>query len=590
MKTHKEIKIIWEYLTKYRKKAYLVAAIALIGSVISAVIPYIYGRLVDIAVVESTSIKMIFGILGIWLFLSLISNWTNRFSNREGENLGINASNDLLLKASGHLLNLPVSYHKDKRIGEILQRIGRASDYLHSIIEEAIFYTTPQLLTVVIALGILAWVEWKLSLALFFIIAAYALVTVLKTRPLIKWQRKLNRAYEKGYGDLYDSTLNIQNVKSCTSEDFERKRNTKNFRNVAQTFQKLIKIWVNLDAWQQTIFGLGFVAIFGLSVILLRTKIISPGELVMFIGYTSLTFQPLARLAHSYRMVKKGMAILKRALRVLEVKPEEYQKKGARELKDIKGEVVFKKVEFRYRKERPVLRGLNFRAKLGEVIALVGESGVGKTTLVDLISRYYIPTQGKILIDGYNIQKVNLKSLRENIAVVPQEITLFNDTIKNNIKYGKPNATNQEIKKVAKAANAHEFIQKFPKKYEQIVGERGIKLSTGQKQRVAIARALLRDPKILILDEATSSLDTKTEKLVQQALKRLIKGRTTFVIAHRLSTITEADKILVLEKGKVAESGRHQDLMKRKDGIYRGLYFLQSEGITKYQSFYKRGE
>lgn len=581
MKILKDIKIIWEYLKKYKKKVYLVATIALIGSAISAVIPYIYGRLVDIAVVESTSIKLIFEILGIWLLLSLVSSWTNRFSNREGENLGINAANNLLLEVSGHLLNLPTSYHKDKRIGEILQRVGRASDYLHSIIEETVFYVAPQLLTVVVALGILAWVEWKLSLALFFIIAAYALVTILKTKPIIKWQKKLNETYEKGYGDLYDSTLNIQNVKSCTSENFERKRNAKNFENIAQTFQKLIKIWVNLDAWQQTIFGLGFVAIFGLSVILLRAKIISPGELVMFIGYTSLTFQPLARLSHNYRMVKKGMAIIKRALKVLEEKPEEYKKEKTIELESIKGEVVFEKVNFRYKKQPAVLKNLSFKARPGEVIALVGESGVGKTTLVDLISRYYIPAKGKILIDGYNIRKIDLKFLRDNIATVPQEITLFNDTIKNNIKYGKPDAADEEIVKAAKAANAHEFIQKFPKKYNQIVGERGIKLSTGQKQRVAIARALLRNPKILILDEATSSLDTKTEKLVQQALKRLIKGRTTFVIAHRLSTITEADKILVLEKGQVAEKGRHEDLLKRKDGAYRKLYLLQSGGFIE---------
>jgi len=577
MKTFKEIKIIWQYLRKYRKKVYFVAVIALIGAGISAVIPYIYGRLVDIAVAKSTGLELIFGILGIWLFLSLVSNWAGRYTDREGANIGINVSNDLLLSASHHLLNLPVSYHKDKKIGEVLQRIGRASDHLQGIVEETIFYTIPQFFTVAIALGILTWVEWKLSLALFLILVSYGLVTVLKMKPIIKWQKKLNEAYEKGYGDIYDSTLNIQNVKSFTSEEFERKRNIRNFKNIARKFQRLMKIWIGLDAWQQTIFGLGFVAIFGLSVILLRVRIISAGELVMLVGYTALIFQPLARLTYNYRIIKRGMAVIKRVLKVLKVKPEEYDRKDAIKLKDIRGEVVFKNVSFSYKGQPAVLKNLSFEVKPGEVIALVGETGVGKTTLVDLISRYYESTKGKILIDGHNIKDVALRSLRKNIAVVPQEITLFNDTIKTNIKYGKLGATDKEVVKVAKAANAHEFIQKFPKKYNQLVGERGIKLSTGQKQRVAIARALLRNPRILILDEATSSLDTKTEKLVQQALKRLIKGRTTFIIAHRLSTITESDKILVLEKGKVAESGRHQDLIKIKEGIYQKLYFLQAK-------------
>ena len=223
-----------------------------------------------------------------------------------------------------------------------------------------------------------------------------------------------------------------------------------------------------------------------------------------------------------------------------------------------------------------MLRNINFKVRPGEVIALAGESGVGKTTLADLISRYYSPTKGRILVDGQDIQKVDLASLRKHIAIVPQEISLFNDTIKNNIGYGKPKATMNEIIEVAKAANAHEFIQKLPKKYKQLVGERGIKLSTGQKQRVAIARALLRDPKILILDEATSSLDSVSEKLVQEALKRLIKGRTTFIIAHRLSTIAHADKIVVIEKGEITETGTHERLMKKKEGTYRKFYLMQS--------------
>jgi len=576
MRTNKDIKMLWQYLRKYKNKVYFVAFIAIIASAIAAIIPYIYGRLVDIAVKSSTKTELIFYILGAWLFLTLISNWMGRYVERKGIDIAVKSSNDLLLDLSGHLIRLPVGFHKDKKIGEILQRIGRANEFFRQLIEETAFFIGQEMLKVIIALGVLAYVEWRLSIAIFIILVLYLLATFWKTKGIIKGQKKLNKAYEKGFGDMYNSTFNVQVVKSSTGEQIERKRNIRNFGNIAEKFKILIKDWTGMDAWQQTILGFGFVSIFGLGIFLLRAGVISAGELVMFIGYTSLVYQPAAHLGRNYRVFKRNTAVISRALSLFKVKPEEYENKQGIELKEVKGEVVFDNVSFKYKKERFVLKNINFKAKPGQAIALVGESGVGKTTLTDLISRYINPTKGRVLIDGNDVQKINLISLRKNIALVPQEISLFNATVKENIAYGKPGASMDEILKVAKAANAHEFIQKFPKKYNQLVGERGIKLSMGQKQRVAIARALLQDPKILILDEATSSLDSVSEKLVQQALERLIKGRTTFIIAHRLSTIAHADKIIVLEKGKIVERGIHDDLIRRKDGIYRKFYFMQS--------------
>lgn len=574
MQINKDIKTLWQYLQKYKKKVYFIAFIAIIASVVSAVIPYIYGRLVDIAIDKSIKVDLIFSILGLWLFLTLISNWANRYTDKKGAEVAQATSNDFVLDATSHILHLPVAFHKDKKMGEILQRVSRASDYFYRIVDETLLLLAPRLLKAFIGISILAYVEWRLSAAILIVLVFYSLATFLKTKPVVKRQKRLSKAYEKGYGDLYNATFNVQVVKSSIAEGFEKKRNVKNFGNIAQKFSILMKAWVSMGAWQQAIFGFGFVFIFGLGIFLLRLGTITAGELVMFVGYTGLVYQPFFQLAHNYRMLKRGIAVIERALSLLRVKPEKYEK-GA-ELKDIKGEVVFRNVSFRYKKKQPVLKNISFKAKPGQVVALVGESGVGKTTLVDLISRYYSSIKGRILIDGKDIQKVDLHSLRKHIAIVPQEISLFNDTIKNNIKYGKPDATDKEIVRVSKAANAYEFIQKFPKKYKQLVGERGIKLSTGQKQRVAIARALLRDPKILILDEATSSLDSVSERLVQQALKRLIKGRTTFVIAHRLSTIAHADKIIVIEKGEIAETGTHERLMKRKEGIYQKFFRMQS--------------
>ncbi|MBU1292276.1 ABC transporter ATP-binding protein/permease, partial [Patescibacteria group bacterium] len=542
---------------------------------IAAVIPYIYGRLVDIAVSESGTFQLIGSILLLWLVLSVISDWTSRFSEFRGYNIGVDVHNDLLTELANYLLNLPLTFHKNKKMGEIVQRVSRASNYLDTIINNVIFSILPSFLTLIVAIVIMGLVNWQLMFLLILVLAIYSLASIWKTKPIIKSQKKLNKVYEKAYGDLYDSVLNIQTVKSFTNEEAEKKKINYKFKvKVAQETKFFMGCWRDLSVWQQTIFSFGFVLIFGAGILFLKEGIITTGQFVMFVGYVSLAYRPFGMFANYYRWVSTGMIVIKRALKLLNIKTEPYQK-DKKELKNIEGAVEFIDINFGYQKSNKVLRDINFKVKPGQMVALVGESGVGKTTLADLISRYYIPKQGKILVDGQDIAEVNLESLRKQIAIVPQEVTLFNDTIKNNLRYGRQKATDEEIIEAAKVAHVHEFVQKFDKKYEQLVGERGIKLSTGQKQRVAIARAILRNPKILILDEATSSLDSVTEKLVQDALAKLVKGRTTFVIAHRLSTIQKADLILVLEKGRIIEQGDHQELI-NKGGVYRELNKLQA--------------
>ena len=287
-------------------------------------------------------------------------------------------------------------------------------------------------------------------------------------------------------------------------------------------------------------------------------------------------FGPFVRLGQNWQTVQNGLVAIERSEEILSVSKEKYIPKNAVILSGIKGEIVFKNVSFVYKKKtNQILDDISFEVGPGEIVALVGESGVGKSTLIDLISGYYFPQEGEVLIDGHNIKNIGLKFLRSKIAIGPQEVILFNDTIKNNIAYGKFSATEKEIKRAAERSYASEFIESFPKKYKQIVGERGIKLSVGQKQRVAIARAILRDPKILILDEPTSALDAKSEKFIQESLEKLMKNRTTFIIAHRLSTVRRADKILVLENGRIVEQGRHQDLIKIPNGVYHQFYKYQ---------------
>jgi ABC-type multidrug transport system fused ATPase/permease subunit len=405
-------------------------------------------------------------------------------------------------------------------------------------------------------------------------------MTIPKISSISKILLKTIKAYDEAGAVMHDSVANIQVVKSSTNEKYEYKKARKSLDKSEVFYKDFIGEWSKLDFFYQTIISVGTVLLFGMLIMMKERAMISVGQIVMIIGYTSLIFVPLRRVSNNLEQFNRSMEVIKRALVLIKEPIEPYDKDGAIVLDKCKGQIEFKDVDFNYAKDNPVLADINFKARAGQVIALVGESGVGKTTLVELISRYNVPERGGIFLDGVDIQELDLKSLRSQIAIVPQEISLFNDTLKNNIIYGKMDATDKEIWRAAEAAHADEFINNFPNKLEQEVGERGVKLSTGQKQRVAIARALLKDPKILVLDEATSALDSKSELLVQRALEKLIKGRTTFVIAHRLSTIQRADKILVLDKGRIVESGKHSALMKKK-GLYYKLFSLQSLGETE---------
>ena len=572
-----DLKIIWRFLSKYKKQVYAIFVVAVFASLIEAMIPYIYGKIVDL-IIAGEAMSVIVGILFLWLILSLIKDWGKRYVSIRGMGVGIKCMHDFVLVLNEHALKLKPQYHKKQKSGKLASRYIKASDSLEDLLFEVVWFIPSILILLFVLVFMAVFIHWALFLIIAINILVYIFVTLKYSKPITDSITETQKSYEDAFGFTHDSISNIQLVKANSREKYENEKVSLVFKNKTQKhFQKFLSALNKTSFFQDASLAVGIFVLFIIVITMFKNGAITVGQVVTVVGYLGLISIPMRELGMQIRRFRRHMGIMRHGYELLDEEIEPYDKKGAVKLKEVKGEMEFRKINFCYHQTRRVLKNISFKIKPGQVIALVGESGVGKSTMMDLISRYNIPTSGKIFLDGIDIQKIDLRSLRKQIAIVPQEVSLFNDTLKNNIIYGRLNATDQEIKQAVKAANADEFINNFPDKINQEVGERGVKLSTGQKQRVAIARAILKDPKILILDEATSALDSKSEMLVQQALKRLIKGRTTFVIAHRLSTIMHADKILVIDKGEIVEEGRHEELVKNKK-LYYKLFTLQSLG------------
>ena len=564
-------KIVLKYLRPHKRVVFALSALSVVSAVSSAVIPYLAGKIVD-----TIKTPAVFYFVFVWFLLRAAGSaidWRSWLLNNKLQGI---LESEYLAYGHGKLLELPMSFHKTHKMGEVANRISRASNWLTGLVGDVLINLAPQFLSIVFALAFAFYIQPYLATALLAGVLVYCFVLVNTAPRIAEMSLKMHRAYNIAFGDAYDAVLNVQSVKQAAAESYEKKKMYRNFFTRAYgVWFNMQKLWSILDLSQKSLVILVQLSIFVLSVNFIQSGSMTVGQLVMFNGYAAMFFGPFVVLGNNWRTIQNGTVAIERAEKILSQASEEYSPKNGRIIENIGGEVEFKNISFNYgKKQKNILKNISFHVQAGNKIALVGESGVGKSTLIDLISYYYKPSSGKILIDGHPIQNLDLKFLRSQISVVPQEIMLFNDTVKNNIKYGNFSRADEKIREAAKKAHADEFIESFPKKYEQMVGERGIKLSMGQKQRIAIARAILRDPKILILDEPTSALDAKSEKYIQESLNELMKNRTTFIIAHRLSTVREVDKIFVLEEGRIAEEGSHEELIK-KGGIYKTLYDLQ---------------
>ena len=571
--------IIGRHLAPHRREILVLVGLSVISAAAEAFVPYLGGKVLDaiirLASVPVASLGGIGAVIAVWFGLKLITDIADWQINSRESWLGTRIYGEYIAAGFGKMLLLPISFHKARKEGEVGERINRAANWLNTLVESVIIHLAPRFLSVVAAIAITFFINGMLAAVLVIAVLIYITILARSVGDLAYLQRKMNRSYQRAFGLAYDAIGNIHEIKQATAEEFEGRRLHRWFVGIAgRLWFDMNAIFRRLDFWQRLIVSVTQLAIFSISIVLVRNGVITVGELVAFNGYAAMLFGPFVVLGNNWNAIQNGLVALVQAEKVLSLPPESYVPENAVILPAIKGLVAFERVSFSHDKRREVLRNISFTAEPGETIALVGESGVGKTTLIELLLGFYFPKEGHVFIDGHDIRTLDLKNYRRQLATVPQEISLFNDTIAMNIRYGNFGADDAAVERAARDAHAAEFIESFPEKYRQRVGWRGVKLSTGQKQRLAIARAMLRDPKILILDEPTSALDARSEEMLKESLERLMRGRTTFIIAHRLSTVRRADRIIVLDKGTIAEAGTHNELL-AKGGIYKELHDLQ---------------
>ena len=488
------------------------------------------------------------------------------------------AVRELAVKTFRHLHALSLKFHLERRTGGLSRIVSRGTMGIDTVLRFALFSTIPTFLEIALVAGVLAWsFGWSYAGVILVTVVAYVAFTYAATEWRISIRRDMNAADTEANTKAVDSLLNFETVKYFGNEEHEAKR----YARSMESYEKAaVKTWVSLavlNAGQAVIYAIGMTVIMVMSALSVRAGNGTVGDFVMVNALMIQLYMPLNFIGSSYREIKQGLIDVEQMFTLLNVNAEIADKPGATALAVRDAEVVFENVDFAYDAERPILRDLSLRVPPGKTVAIVGASGAGKSTISRLLYRFYDVNAGRILIDGQDIANITQTSLRAAIGMVPQDTVLFNDTIRYNIRYGRPIASDAEVEAAAKLAQIHDFIISLPKGYDALVGERGLKLSGGEKQRVSIARTILKGPPILILDEATSALDSFTEHQIQAALKKVSENRTTLVIAHRLSTVVDADEIIVLDKGQVAERGTHDQLLKKKKGHYAAMWNRQRQ-------------
>ncbi len=568
----KEFGKLLKFAKPYTKSIVFAFFCLTLTSIISLILPLLVRNMVNAIFVEKNSAllnSLTFDVMIIILFQAAFAVTQNYILGFVGHRV----VTDFRCEIFSHLQTLSVRFFQSRRVGEMLSRMSNDVSVIQSALVSIPVAVLRQTITLIGGLAIILYLNWKLTGLILIAMGPLMFFARFFGRRLRHLTEAVQDKLAEALTVMEEAVSSIKIVKSYTCESYEKKRFEKEIENAFETFVAKVKI--------SSFFG---------PFILLLTFLVSailvwygghqvmqgsttPGELAAFFLYAIIMAGPIGTFIRIYTQIQEALGAIKRVNEILETKPEIQNPENPISISHIKGKITFDNVTFSYEKNKTVLKEVSFEVLPGKTIALVGPSGAGKSTLIHLLHRFFDPDQGSVMLDGHDIRQLDLQTFLRQIAYVPQETLLFGGTIRENILYGKLNATEEELVTAARRAHAHDFIARFESHYDTQVGEKGIKLSGGERQRIAIARALLKNPKILILDEATSSLDNESETLIQEALELLMENRTTLIIAHRLTTIHNADQIIVLDQGRVVETGTHNLLMEREN-LYSKLYTM----------------
>jgi ABC-type transport system involved in Fe-S cluster assembly fused permease/ATPase subunit len=597
------VKLLWPYIwpvdrADLKLRVFLAVALMLLSKLITIAVPYAFKWVTDALagkpprdslplshlLAGAAALTVVYGILRVLMAL------TQQGRDALFAAVAMNAVRRLAIEVFEHLHRLSLRFHLERKTGGLTRVLERGRNAIETIIRTAMLTAVPTIVEFALIVGALLFsFDWRYVAAVSATVVTYLAYTTVATNWRIGIRRSMNESDSDANTKAIDSLLNFETVKYFGAEKREAARYDKAMARYERMSVRTYVSLAVLNAGQAVIFTLGLIAVLLMCVVEIRDGKKTVGDFV-FINLIMLQlYQPLNFMGMVYRDIRQAIVDIEAMFGILDQNPEIEDVPGATPLKVTAGDVRFENVEFAYDAARPILRGVSFEAPPGHTVAIVGSSGAGKSTISRLLFRFYEPTAGRILIDGQDIAAVTQVSLRAAIGMVPQDTVLFNDSIVYNIRYGRDGASQSEVEGAADNAQIDAFIWSLPQGYAAQVGERGLKLSGGEKQRVAIARTMLKAPPILVLDEATSALDSFTEREIQSALERVSRGRTTIVIAHRLSTVVNADEILVLDKGVIAERGTHEALLAR-GGLYAALWSRQRELDAAEETLRRAGE